>query len=140
MSIYLIWGLAGFALIIAEVMTGTFYLLVIGIAALVGALAAWLGASLWIQVVVAVAVASMGTRYVHLWWQKQHDKGSSADDLDAGQMVTLDAWVNQAAGLARVKYRGSTWDAKVEGAAAPDGIFYIRQRNGGVLEVSAQRS
>src|SRR6266704_3529274 len=37
MDISLVWLIAGFILIIAELMTGTFYLLVLGIAALVGA-------------------------------------------------------------------------------------------------------
>ncbi len=140
MAIYMMWATAGFALIIAELLTGTFYLLVIGIAALVGALLAYLGLGIWIQVPAAVAVALAGTFLVNRWWQT-HPKGdNSASDLDAGQTVELDAWVNQAAGLARVKYRGSTWDAKVSGPAAPNEVLYIRQRVGGMLEVSAQRS
>ncbi|MBI3714438.1 MAG: NfeD family protein [Betaproteobacteria bacterium] len=139
MATYLVWAFAGFLLIIIELMTGTFYLLVIGVAALVGALVAWLGAGMWIQVLAAIAVAAAGTALVHYWWRKRPAMPNSNADLDAGQTVVLDAWVNQAAGLARVKYRGSTWDAKVLGTAAPDTVLYIHQRNGGVLEVSSQQ-
>ena len=38
MEPWLIWVVAGFALIIAELLSGTFYLLVIGVAAFAGAL------------------------------------------------------------------------------------------------------
>ena len=40
MAAYLMWAIAGFVLIIAELMTGTFYLLVIGVAALAAAVVA----------------------------------------------------------------------------------------------------
>ena len=43
MELWLIWVIAGFVLVIAELLTGTFYLLVIGIGAFAGALVAWLG-------------------------------------------------------------------------------------------------
>ena len=45
MEPYWWWAIVGIALAIAELITGTFYLLVIGIAALVGALAAYLNYS-----------------------------------------------------------------------------------------------
>ena len=38
MQDYLVWTAVGFALVIIELMTGTFYLLVIGVGALAGAL------------------------------------------------------------------------------------------------------
>ena len=49
-------AIVGIALVIAELITGTFYLLVIGIAALVGALAAYLNYSFGIQAVTAAAI------------------------------------------------------------------------------------
>ena len=50
------WAIVGIAHVIAELITGTFYLLVIGIAALVGALAAYLNYSFGIQAVTAAAI------------------------------------------------------------------------------------
>jgi len=61
-DISLAWLIAGFILIIVELVTGTFYLLVLGIAALVGAGVGYAsGAFVWQAVaaaVVAVAVSS----------------------------------------------------------------------------------
>ena len=67
METYWWWAVAGIALIIAELITGTFYLLVIGVAALAGAAVAFYGAAFWLQAQVAAAVAIAGvilvTRY-----------------------------------------------------------------------------
>ena len=52
MQDYLIWTILGFVLVIVELMTGTFYLLVLGVGALFAALAAWLGAPSLVQVAV----------------------------------------------------------------------------------------
>jgi membrane protein implicated in regulation of membrane protease activity len=52
MEAYVWWAVAGIGLIIVEVMTGTLLLLMLGIAALAGAAAAWFGASFWLQVVI----------------------------------------------------------------------------------------
>jgi membrane protein implicated in regulation of membrane protease activity len=49
MEPYWWWAIVGIALMIAELITGTVYLLVIGIAALVGAAAAYLNYSFGIQ-------------------------------------------------------------------------------------------
>lgn len=45
MQAYLIWLLAGLALVIAELITGTFYLLVLGLGAFGAGAAAWLGSA-----------------------------------------------------------------------------------------------
>ena len=43
MSPALLWAIAGLALVIVELLSGTFYLLVLGIAAFGAAAAAWAG-------------------------------------------------------------------------------------------------
>ena len=43
MSVYWIWWIAAAALIAAELLTGTFYLLAVGVAVACGGVAAWLG-------------------------------------------------------------------------------------------------
>ena len=65
MDAYLMWAVAGIVLIIVEILTGTFYLLVLGIGALAAAGAAWLGQSLWVQAVVTAAVAVAGVILVN---------------------------------------------------------------------------
>ena len=136
MATYLLWAIAGFILIIAELVSGTFYLLVLGVAALVGALVAWLGGVFWLQAILAAAATLIGTYLVHSWWQK-HPKASQAENsLEVGQTVVFESWVNEASGTARVKYRGASWDAKVNGAAKPEDVLTIKALEQGVLQVS----
>jgi membrane protein implicated in regulation of membrane protease activity len=139
MATYLLWAIAGFVLIIAELMTGTFYLLVLGIAALVAAAAAFLGADLWVQVILAAATSLIGIYFVRKWWTNHPKDSKGGNSLDVGQTVILEAWTNQATGMARVKYRGSTWDAQVQGTAAPNDVLVIQSEQSGVLHVAAKR-
>ena len=53
--------------VIAELVTGTFYLLVVGAGAFAGAIVAWLGGNELVQAVVASAVALVGAFLVHNW-------------------------------------------------------------------------
>ena len=75
MQDYLIWTILGFVLVIVELMTGTFYLLVLGVGALFAALAAWMGAAFIVQVAVAGVVASIGTWLVQKWHATQRKDG-----------------------------------------------------------------
>ena len=60
----LLWAGIGLALIIAELVTGTFYLLVLGIAALAGAPSAFVGLGFAIQASVAAAIAVAGVVWI----------------------------------------------------------------------------
>jgi membrane protein implicated in regulation of membrane protease activity len=139
MAVYLLWAIAGFVLIIAELMTGTFYLLVIGIAALVAAGVAFLGGAFWLQAIIAAAVTLVGVYAVRRWWRTHPKDAKHSGDLDRGQPVVIESWVNQAAGMARVKYRGTTWDAKVDGVANISDTLYIQSHQNGVLHISAKQ-
>ncbi len=140
METYLWWAVAGIALIVVEVITGTFYLLVIGIAAFAGAAAAYLNYSFWAQAVAAVAVAVIGVILVARFRAKQSAAPSGAG-LDVGQSVVLDSWVSEKDRLARVRYRDALWDARVlDGPAAEVGqVLYIQSIEGSTLHVSKAR-
>jgi membrane protein implicated in regulation of membrane protease activity len=138
MQDYLIWAIAGFVLIIVELITGTFYLLVLGIAALVAAAVAFFGGNFWVQVLIGGSAALLGTYFVHQWWARHPKTGKSSNDLDRGQTVVLESWVNETNGLARVKYRGTTWDARIEGKAGVNDVLYIQGQENGMLHVSNQ--
>jgi membrane protein implicated in regulation of membrane protease activity len=136
---YLVWLIAGFILVIAELVTGTFYLLVLGAASFVGAVVAWAGASLLVQAIVAAVFAVAGTIWVHRY---RHALGAKRmRGLDVGQPATFDSWVNQSAGQARVKYRDTLWDAQVEPGAAgePGEVLYVTSVDGSTLKVSKTR-
>jgi membrane protein implicated in regulation of membrane protease activity len=135
----LLWLMAGFVLVIAELLTGTFYLLVLGIAGFAGALVAFLGFDIWIQAVVAAVVAVAGVMWVRA---RRKQRSPAMPSLDLGQSVSFDDWTSQDAGRARVRYRDSLWDAQIEGAAgspAPGDPFYIIAVDGSTLRVSARK-
>jgi membrane protein implicated in regulation of membrane protease activity len=138
MNDYLIWAIVGLILIITEVATGTFYLLVLGIAAFAGALAALLGASVFLQVVATGIVAAIGLFLVHRWRQSRPAANQREGSLDIGQAVILESWVDQSAKRVRVKYRGASWDADLVGEAdiKINDTLYICGADGNQLRVS----
>jgi membrane protein implicated in regulation of membrane protease activity len=139
METYLVWLVAGFALVIAELVTGTFFLLVLGIAAFAGSAMAWFGQGFWLEALCAAAVAVAGV----FWVQRQRKTMQKPDmaSLDLGQAVTLEAWVDRAQGAARVKYRNTQWDAEVEGEREFDRgeVLFSRAVEGNTLKVSKDR-
>ena len=140
MELWLLWVVVGFVLVIAELVTGTFYLLVIGVGAFAAALTAWAGGNELVQAGVGGVVAIAGTVFVHHWHQAHggsKEKGSNF--LDRGQAVVLEAWANESAGIARVKYRGTSWDARLAEPAArpaPGTTLYIEAQDGNTLVVA----
>ena len=135
----LAWLIAGFVLIIAELVTGTFYLLVLGIAALVGAGVGYASGALVWQAIGAAMIAVAGVVWVHRYKQTMSPKRMQG--LDFGQPAAFDSWVNKGAGHARVKYRDALWDAQVAGEVAgePGEILYITSVDGSTLKVSKRR-
>jgi membrane protein implicated in regulation of membrane protease activity len=139
MEPYLAWIIVGFLLVTVELLTGTFYLLVIGAGAFAGALVAWLGGAVLVQAVGACAVALVGAVGVRQW-HKTHQKAGVKDNLlDLGQPVVLETWTNAAGGMARVKYRGASWDAKVADGSRPEAgaTLYVTGQDGNTLLVGA---
>ncbi len=131
----LTWAIVGLLLITLELLSGTLYLLVFGMAALAGAFAAYLGGDFWLQCLVSGAAAIMGI-YLLRWWRASHPReAAGSNDLDRGQIVQMDSWIDRAAGMARVKYRGATWDARVEGEYRDGDVLRIRGQENGVLNV-----
>jgi membrane protein implicated in regulation of membrane protease activity len=139
MQEHLIWAILGLGLVIVELLTGTFYLLVLGIAAFGAALAAWLGQGFPLQAIVAAVIAALGCYGVHVF----HAKNSTRQmpQVDAGQPASFEAWVDEAARRARVRYRGTSWDALVEGAASvdPGAPLYVVSTHGNTLTVTSHR-
>ena len=62
----LAWAVIGLVLIIAELLTGTFYLVMLGVAAFGAAGAAYLGVDFSVQVIVAALVAAVGCDGVYV--------------------------------------------------------------------------
>lgn len=137
---WLVWAVAGFALVIAELVSGTFYLLVIGIGAFAGAIAAWAGGGFVVQALAAGVLAVLGAWIVHTWHARQPITPQGSNFLDRGQPVVLEGWANETANIARVKYRGTTWEARLAQAGArpaPGTTLYIEGQEGNMLLVAA---
>ena len=135
MESYLIWILAGFGLIIAELLTGTFYLLMLGVAAFGAAAVAFFGLSFPIQTIAAVVVSVAGCWFVHLYRVKNTQQ--QMKPVDFAQPVVFEAWVNEADRMARVRYRNAPWEAIVEaGIDVKEGnTLYITAADGNTLTV-----
>ena len=134
-----IWAILGLALVIVELLTGTFYLLMLGIAAFGAALAAWLGQGFGVQAVVAVVISGAGCYGVHLYRAKNETQ--QMPQVDAGQPASFENWVDQGARRARVRYRGASWDALVEGDVAVESgtPLYVVSTHGNTLKVTDRR-
>ena len=139
MDAFLLWLLLGLALVIVELLTGTFYLLVLGVAAFGAGAAAWLGSGFPVQVVTAVAVAGVGAYFVHAY--RARNAAQQMVSIDAGQPANFEKWVDQPAGLARVRYRGASWDARFEAGEAPQpgALVYVLASEGNTLRVTSRR-
>ena len=113
MEAYLWWWILGAVLVGIELTTGTFYLLVYGLAAAVAGIAAWLGAGLVVQLLVAGVIALLGTLALRHWKRGTDHTESTAQDLDIGKSVQVETWQQN---RGQVKYRGAVWDAEAESA------------------------
>ena len=139
METYWWWTIAGIALVIAELISGTFFLLVIGIAALAGGATAFYHFSFWVQAVIAAAVAVAGVILVMKFRKSQ--KSTPSVSLDVGHSVVLDSWISEKDRLARVRYRNALWDARLldEQGAEAGHVLYITRVDGNTLHVSITR-
>jgi membrane protein implicated in regulation of membrane protease activity len=137
MSGHWVWWVAAAVLVGAELLTGTFYLLAVGIAAAIGGVAAWLGAGLPLQYLVAGGLAVVLTIAAHQW-RKRQTPPRMQDSLDVGQAVHVQTW--NADGTVRVAYRGTLWDAELAAPSTPHAdTLYIVATRGSVLVLSDHR-
>lgn len=141
MDAYLVWLLAGLALVIVELLTGTFYLLVLGVAAFAAGVVAspLIGGGFAAQSICAAVVAFAGAYGVHAY--RARNAARQMAPIDAGQPANFESWLDQGAGLARVRYRGASWDARLEPGEAPQpgALVYVLATEGNTLRVSARR-
>ena len=114
-----LWVMAGVVLVIAELLTGTFLLLILGAAALGGALLAWLGQPFAAQAVAAGLLAVTGLALLPRLRLRLQGRGADVS-IDVGQSATFETWTDAGQRVARVRYRGAPWEALVEAGADPE--------------------
>ena len=132
------WLLAGTAIAV-ELVTGTFYLLMLATGLVAGALAAHMGVALIGQMLIA---AAMGGGAVAVWyWHRSKSpaplSASANPDvhLDIGEPVHVVRW--NADGTATVHFRGAQWMAIAADptALASPGNFRIKEMLGNRLVI-----
>jgi membrane protein implicated in regulation of membrane protease activity len=120
MSEATIWWIVAGVLVGAEMVTGTFYLLMLALGAGAAAVAAHLGASTSLQLVVAAVGGGGAITAWHLLRPGRRAPPAAANrdvNLDIGERVHVPAW--QPDGTARVHYRGAPWSARYAGSDPP---------------------
>ncbi|MDD1633365.1 MAG: hypothetical protein LUP91_14315, partial [Methylococcaceae bacterium] len=92
MQAYMVWWILAAVLVGVELTSGTFYLLVYGVAAAVAGVAAWLGAGIVVQMLTAAVIAVVGTLALRHWKRSTAHPDSTVEDMDIGQPVQIDSW------------------------------------------------
>ena len=117
MALYYLWWIAAAILVGVEMMTGTFYLLIVALACVAGGLVANTGFDASWQWGGAAVVEVIGTAAVVLWKKKFATQPRLSNNLDVGQRVSVLEWRDD--DTARVSYRGTQWDAVLDSPATP---------------------
>ena len=137
----IMWFVSSLVLVIAELLTGSLYLLTIAFGAAIGGLAAWQGASLWLQIALSALATVVGAALVNRRRKGMIELSPETNPnllIDIGSKVHVDAWASN--GSARVTHRGSDWDADLSvGSAAQPGWFTIQAIQNNRLLLAAAR-
>jgi membrane protein implicated in regulation of membrane protease activity len=108
-----LWWIVTGLLVAAELLTGTFYLLMLAIGGVAGALAAHAGRQAERATVSGALVGGVAVLISYLVRRRRPgDPSPRADrsvNLDVGETVQIDDW--GADGTAQIRYRGAPWTA-----------------------------
>lgn len=137
----LIWWIAAGALIVTELFTGTFYLLMIAVGLLAGGIAFAVGLALHVQMGVAALVALIAVVLLRRSrfgsWKRRDASRDTAVNLDIGATVEVRHWHD---GRARAMYRGAQWDVELAPGESEGARWYrITALEGSRLVVAARR-
>lgn len=121
-----IWWLVTGLILVAELSTGSFYLLMLGLGSLVAALSAHAGYSINIQLACAALVGGIGAVVLGQW--KKHvllaQNTEVSQHLDIGAVVLVEVWSEQK--TTQVQHRGANWGALLSpGQVALPGSYRI---------------
>lgn len=137
-----IWWLLAGAAIAVELLTGTFYLLMLAAGLVAGALAATMGVALASQMLVAAAIGGGAVAAWH-WGRSKRPAPLPAHanrdvHLDIGDVVHVARWNPD--GTASVHFRGALWTAIAANPAGAvnTGNFRIKEMRGNRLVIEPQ--
>ncbi len=115
------WWIITGALVALELVSGTFYLLMLSIGGVAGALAAHAGAPLTTQMVVAALVGGLAVVACYVVRRRRpgdpSPRAERSVNLDVGEIVQVDGWNTD--GTAQIRYRGAAWTVMHRPGTAP---------------------
>ncbi|MCD2514055.1 NfeD family protein [Comamonas endophytica] len=121
MASFTIWWLIAGVLVVAELLTGSFYLLMLAAGAVAGAIAAHAGVDETSQILVAALLGTVAVAGCYLLRRRHALRNPVQNDrsmnLDIGESVQVDHWA--ADGTAQVRYRGAQWTVVLRPGNAP---------------------
>jgi membrane protein implicated in regulation of membrane protease activity len=117
MEAYWVWWMVAVVLVIAEMLSGTFYLIAVALGLTAAGLIAYMGIGWEGQAAVAALLCSVSIAATYRWKQGQ-DKEQSNLAYDIGQSVQVVSWADDR--HARVSYRGAEWVAELSDTASAD--------------------
>ena len=121
MAVWTYWFAAAVLVFVAEMFTGTVYLLVLSASCAGAGLASWLfGAGTVAGILTAAVLSAVGTAWVYQLRRSRPHRTHRADDFDIGGTVQLERPLS--GGRWRVFYRGTTWEART---AVPNAEFQM---------------
>jgi membrane protein implicated in regulation of membrane protease activity len=135
------WFVLAFVLLVAELLTGTFYLLMIAIALAGAGVASLAGASLAIQLIVAAILGFGGALLLRRlrFGRLQNAAAEPLQNMDIGQTLHVQRWSGTR--TARASYRGAQWDVELAPGEDPQpGEFVIQAIHGSRLVVARRRA
>ena len=116
-----VWWLLAGAAVAVELLTGTFYLLMLALGFAAGALAAYGGASMTFQLLWASVVGGGAVIGWHLLRERRRTEAPAQANanvnLDIGEVLQISAWNPD--GTANVQYRGANWTAMHRPGVSP---------------------
>ena len=129
------WWIAALVLLILELLSGTFYLLMLALGMTAAALGAHAGAGLSIQILLAAGVGAGAAGAWH--FARRARVPGPADDLhlDVGHVLHIPELTPDSEGS--VRYRGASWTAVLKEGSEPaeDGRYRVSAIEGSRLVV-----
>jgi membrane protein implicated in regulation of membrane protease activity len=137
----LLWFLLAAFLLIGEVLTTGFFLGTLALAAIAAAVVAWLGAALWLQVLVFAVVAGLSAAFARplaaRYLYSRHGGVSTNVAALIGAEARVVEAIDPATGAGRVLVRGDNWRALSAGGEpiAPGSPVLVVEVDGTTLHV-----
>lgn len=135
------WLVLAGVVVICELFTGTFYLLMFALGLASAAVASLFISSVQLQMLIAAVIGSAATLALHnskYGWKERSDAARDPNvNIDIGQQLSVDEWQDQGNGVyvARTRYRGAMWDVELRHANGGSGLFVIEAVEGSRLIV-----